>query len=176
MPAPPYSGGHTTPIRPIWPSLVKTSRGNSCFSSHSRAWGASSLSANSRTVFLRSCCSSLRLKSKGSSSLVAAEPDGTLDRSEVKRLLLALLALAAAYALYVALGLPSRAEVRALATTNPGATALMRQRDQEARRAGRPPRRRAQAWVPLSRVSRHLIRAVLASEDQRFFGHDGVDW
>jgi monofunctional biosynthetic peptidoglycan transglycosylase len=25
-------------------------------------------------------------------------------------------------------------------------------------------------------VSRNLIRAVLASEDQRFFGHDGVDW
>ena len=41
--------------------------------------GASSLSANSRTVFLRSCCSSLRLKSNGSSSSwLAAEPDGTL--------------------------------------------------------------------------------------------------
>jgi monofunctional biosynthetic peptidoglycan transglycosylase len=94
----------------------------------------------------------------------------------VKRLLLALVALAAAYAVYVATGLPSRAQVRALATANPGATALMRQRDEEARGAGRPPRRRAQAWVPLQRVSRHLIRAVLASEDQRFFGHDGVDW
>ena len=94
----------------------------------------------------------------------------------MKRVLLALLALAAACAVYVAVGLPSSAEVRALADTNPGTTALMRQRDEEARRAGRPPRRRAQAWVPLSRMSRHLIRAVLASEDQRFFGHDGVDW
>jgi monofunctional glycosyltransferase len=94
----------------------------------------------------------------------------------VKRVVVALVALAAAYALYVALGLPSPAEVRALATTNPGATALMTQRDEEARRAGRAPRRRAQVWVPLGRVSRHLIRAVLASEDQRFFGHDGVDW
>ena len=94
----------------------------------------------------------------------------------MKRVLLALLALAAAYALYVAAGLPSRAEVRALAAANPGTTALMRQRDEEARRAGRPRRRRAQAWVPLGRVSRHLIRAVLAAEDQRFFGHDGVDW
>ena len=79
MPEPPYSCGHTTPMRPIWPSLVKTSRGNSCRSSHSRECGRSSLSANSRTVFLRSCCSSLRLKSKGSSSPVAAEADGTLD-------------------------------------------------------------------------------------------------
>jgi monofunctional biosynthetic peptidoglycan transglycosylase len=33
-----------------------------------------------------------------------------------------------------------------------------------------------QSWVPLSRVSRHLIHAVLASEDQGFFGHEGVDW
>jgi monofunctional biosynthetic peptidoglycan transglycosylase len=30
--------------------------------------------------------------------------------------------------------------------------------------------------VPLSRVSSHLLPAVLASEDQRFFGHEGVDW
>jgi monofunctional biosynthetic peptidoglycan transglycosylase len=93
----------------------------------------------------------------------------------VKRLLLALLALAAAYGVYVALGLPSPTAVRALARTNPDTTALMRQRAEEARRAGRRPRRN-QAWVPLGRVSRHLIRAVLASEDQKFFGHEGVDW
>jgi len=94
----------------------------------------------------------------------------------VKRVFLAVLALAAAYAVYVAAGLPSPAQVRALARANPGATALMRQRDDEARRAGRAPRRRAQSWLPLARMSRHLIRAVVASEDQRFFGHDGVDW
>jgi monofunctional biosynthetic peptidoglycan transglycosylase len=93
----------------------------------------------------------------------------------VKRLLVALLVLAAAYGVYVALGLPSPARVRALATANPQATALMGQRAEEARRAGRRPRR-VQAWVPLGRVSRHLIRAVLASEDQKFFGHGGVDW
>jgi monofunctional biosynthetic peptidoglycan transglycosylase len=33
-----------------------------------------------------------------------------------------------------------------------------------------------QSWVPLGRVSRHLIHAVLSSEDQNFFGHEGVDW
>ena len=93
----------------------------------------------------------------------------------MKRVLLVLSALSAAYAAYVLLGLPHRGEVRALATRNPDATALMRQRDAEARRAGRAPRR-TQAWVPLGRVSRHLIQAVVASEDQRFFGHDGVDW
>ena len=30
--------------------------------------------------------------------------------------------------------------------------------------------------MPLVAVSRHLIHAVLASEDQKFFGHAGVDW
>lgn len=31
-------------------------------------------------------------------------------------------------------------------------------------------------WVPLSRISPALIRAVIASEDQRFCSHAGVDW
>jgi len=93
----------------------------------------------------------------------------------VKRILALLLAVAAAYVVYAALGLPPPSRVRALATTNPRTTALIEQRQEEARRAGRPARR-AQTWVPLGRVSRHLIRAVLASEDQKFFGHDGVDW
>jgi monofunctional glycosyltransferase len=93
----------------------------------------------------------------------------------VKRLLAFLFLLALACAVYVVVGLPSPSEVRALADANPQTTALMRQRAEEARRAGRKPRR-VQAWVPLGRVSRHLIRAVLASEDQKFFGHDGVDW
>jgi monofunctional biosynthetic peptidoglycan transglycosylase len=75
----------------------------------------------------------------------------------------------------VAAGLPSRSEVRALAKSAPGETALMRQREREAERAGENARR-SQIWVPLSRVSRHLLHAVLASEDQRFFGHRGVDW
>jgi monofunctional biosynthetic peptidoglycan transglycosylase len=51
----------------------------------------------------------------------------------------------------------------------------MEQRAEEARAKGRSARA-AQSWVPLSRVSRHLIHAVIASEDQNFFGHEGVDW
>ena len=31
-------------------------------------------------------------------------------------------------------------------------------------------------WVPLERISPNLIRAVIASEDQRFCSHRGVDW
>ena len=85
------------------------------------------------------------------------------------------LALLAALAGWVWVGLPSRAEVRALATKNPARTRLMEQRAEEAEEKGRKAHA-AQSWVPLSRVSRHLIHAVLSSEDQNFFGHEGVDW
>jgi monofunctional biosynthetic peptidoglycan transglycosylase len=79
------------------------------------------------------------------------------------------------FILFVWAGLPSRGEVRALAKINPKVTSVMRQRAREAEKAGRPVRR-AQAWVPLSRVSRHLIHAIVAAEDPNFFGHEGVDW
>jgi monofunctional biosynthetic peptidoglycan transglycosylase len=72
-------------------------------------------------------------------------------------------------------GLPPRAEVRALRDESPGRTRLMLEREEQARARGRRART-AQAWVPLSAVSRHLIHAVVASEDQSFFGHEGVDW
>jgi len=91
------------------------------------------------------------------------------------RLILVAVVGAFALAAYVWLGLPARGDVRALAGSNPGTTGVMRQRDEEARAAGRSPRRQ-QIWVPISRVSRHLVHAVLSSEDQKFFGHQGVDW
>lgn len=31
-------------------------------------------------------------------------------------------------------------------------------------------------WVPLAEISPHLIRAVIAAEDQRYCSHRGVDW
>jgi monofunctional biosynthetic peptidoglycan transglycosylase len=89
-------------------------------------------------------------------------------------ILLGVVALATLLA-YLWLGLPGRGEVRALAKSNPGLTGVMRQREKEAQAAGRTARRQ-QTWVPLSRVSRHLVHAVLSSEDQNFFGHQGVDW
>jgi monofunctional biosynthetic peptidoglycan transglycosylase len=93
----------------------------------------------------------------------------------LRRALLLSLVLAAAYALYVVAGLPSRAEVRVLAKRNPGRTALMRQREAEARAAGKQPRL-AQSWVPIAAISRNLIHAVISSEDQNFLGHQGLDW
>ena len=88
---------------------------------------------------------------------------------------LASLALVVLLAAWVLLGLPSRSAVRELATKNPGKTRLMLQREAEAAAKGRKPRT-VVTWVPLTLVSRHLIHAVLAAEDQNFFGHEGVDW
>ena len=93
----------------------------------------------------------------------------------MKKLLLASVALLSLLAGYVLWGMPSPAQVRTLARANPGRTGVMRQREAEARAAGRAPRV-VQSWVPISRISRHLVHAVIASEDQKFFGHEGVDW
>lgn len=62
-----------------------------------------------------------------------------------------------------------------LRTTNPTTTALMRIRQEEAQRQGKTPRQ-VQFWVPYDRLSPHLVRAVLAGEDSRFFDHAGFDW
>jgi monofunctional biosynthetic peptidoglycan transglycosylase len=57
---------------------------------------------------------------------------------------------------------------------NPASTALIKARAEEAREQGRPARFN-QHWVPLNRISPWLQRAVVNSEDARFFEHDGID-
>ena len=91
------------------------------------------------------------------------------------RLLLIALVVLASLAAWVAVGLPGRSEVRDLATKNPSRTRLMDEREEEAKAKGRKTRT-VQRFVPLAAVSRHLIHAVISSEDQNFFGHEGVDW
>ena len=66
-------------------------------------------------------------------------------------------------------------EVSVLAKTNPPATALMMARATQARADGRFLRTRW-IWVPLSRMSFHLQRAVVIAEDAAFYPHDGFDW
>ena len=72
------------------------------------------------------------------------------------------------------LTLPSLGEVASLAQKRPRTTALIEARDREARAAGAPARR-VQTWVPMGDIAPELIAAVLASEDARFFLHEGVD-
>jgi monofunctional glycosyltransferase len=93
----------------------------------------------------------------------------------VKKVLLISVLLVVTFVIYVWAGLPARSAITALVHTNPRETSVMRQRQTEAIAAGRKPRR-VQIWVPLTRVSRHLIHGVVAAEDPKFFGHEGVDW
>ena len=62
-----------------------------------------------------------------------------------------------------------------LKTSNPGPTALMKQRMEEARDEGKT-LKITQRWIPLSRIPRHVIDAVIVAEDGTFFSHSGVDW
>ena len=92
----------------------------------------------------------------------------------VKNLLRAVLILAAAgfaVVAYVYLTLP---DVRVLATTNPTTTAFMELREAEAASEGRTVRH-VHVWVPYSRISQNLKRAVLVAEDDAFWEHEGVD-
>ena len=73
--------------------------------------------------------------------------------------------------IYVYLTLP---DVRVLAATNPTTTAWMELRAAEAAREGRTVRH-VQRWVPYSRISNQLKRAVLVAEDSAFWDHEGID-
>ena len=88
------------------------------------------------------------------------------------RALAALAAAGFAYAAYIYLTLP---DVRPLRTTNPPTTAFMELRAREALRRGAP-YTKDQRWVPYSRISQNLKRAVLVAEDSAFWTHEGIDF
>jgi len=87
------------------------------------------------------------------------------------------LALLIVAGVFVALALVRTApiDVRGLARRAPERSALMKQREREARQQGRVYRESRQ-WVSLDRISPHLRDAVLVAEDSRFFSHEGFDW
>ncbi|TAJ22600.1 MAG: monofunctional biosynthetic peptidoglycan transglycosylase [Nitrospirae bacterium] len=78
----------------------------------------------------------------------------------------------AGLALYWLATLP---DVAGLAATNPSSTALIETRTREASAGGRPSEPNW-TWVPLSRISPHVQRAVIAAEDASFYSHEGFDW
>jgi monofunctional biosynthetic peptidoglycan transglycosylase len=71
-------------------------------------------------------------------------------------------------------GLPGRDAVVALGKKVPRTTALMETRAQEAKEDGQSVKH-VQQIVPLDAIAPELVACVLASEDARFFLHDGVD-
>ncbi|MFO0754700.1 MAG: monofunctional biosynthetic peptidoglycan transglycosylase [Thermodesulfovibrionales bacterium] len=54
-------------------------------------------------------------------------------------------------------------------------TSFMEYREDEWRRTGKTIRIR-QTWTPLSRISPYLVKAVLISEDDKFWKHEGFDF
>ncbi|ASQ91561.1 monofunctional biosynthetic peptidoglycan transglycosylase [Prosthecochloris sp. GSB1] len=66
-------------------------------------------------------------------------------------------------------------DIGALREKNPEKTAYMRYREQQWRDRGVRKEVRNR-WVPLSRISRSLQRAVLVSEDRKFWEHEGFDY
>jgi monofunctional biosynthetic peptidoglycan transglycosylase len=82
-----------------------------------------------------------------------------------------LLTLLAGALVYLYTALP---DVSVLAKRNPKETALMDLRDRENKQK-RLPASRQQIWISYDKISGHLKKAVLISEDASFFTHKGVD-
>jgi monofunctional biosynthetic peptidoglycan transglycosylase len=85
-----------------------------------------------------------------------------------------LLVLAGLLLLYIGYEYSTLPDVSYLRKSNPQETALMREREEDARALGRK-LRRLQTWVPLSSVPDYLLTAVLIGEDDAFYQHEGYD-
>ncbi len=90
----------------------------------------------------------------------------------IGRAVVAVAGVAFGCAAYIFLTLP---DVRPLKTANPSTTAFIELRGREARARGEEPRR-IQRWMPYGRISPNLKRAVLVTEDSRFWTHEGIDF
>lgn len=58
---------------------------------------------------------------------------------------------------------------------NPESTSFMREQLSKIREKN-PKAQLQHRWVPYNRISNHLKRAIIASEDANFAEHEGVDW
>src|SRR5436189_162983 len=90
----------------------------------------------------------------------------------VTRALLAICAVGVGAAAFIYITLP---DVRPLRTSNPESTAFIELRAREAHARGEQPKR-IQRWIDYSRISPNLKRAVLVTEDSRFWTHEGIDF
>ncbi len=65
--------------------------------------------------------------------------------------------------------------VSALQRENPSRTAFMEYREEEWKAKGKD-HKILQIWVPLSKISPSLVKAVLIAEDDKFWRHEGFDY
>jgi monofunctional biosynthetic peptidoglycan transglycosylase len=100
---------------------------------------------------------------------------GSRMEGAVRRILRLLLALILLPVGAVFLGLIFLPWPVSLRWKDPDSTSFMEYRVREARKDGRTLAIQ-QEWVPLGQISENLRRAVLVSEDDRFYQHHGIDW
>ncbi len=86
-----------------------------------------------------------------------------------------LLLLAAAFLCVAAVQLYYFVRIGWWVNHNPSSTSFM-DRQLELLRQKNPKARLQHQWVPYERISVHLKRAIIASEDANFSEHEGVDW
>jgi monofunctional biosynthetic peptidoglycan transglycosylase len=65
--------------------------------------------------------------------------------------------------------------VSRLKTLNPTETAFMREHAERAKEEGKP-FKKMQRWIPLERISKDAVNAVIVAEDGTFWSHGGFDW
>ena len=92
-----------------------------------------------------------------------------------KAIKISVIVVVSAFALWIIYEVVTFPRVWRLKNENPETTSMIETRIEEARREGREPKR-VQQWVPLSRISPELQRAVLAGEDTNFVRHNGFDY
>lgn len=66
-------------------------------------------------------------------------------------------------------------EIGRLKTSNPTETAFMGEHEERARDAGKS-FKKIQRWIPLSRIPKDAVSAVIVAEDGTFWSHEGFDW
>ncbi len=66
-------------------------------------------------------------------------------------------------------------DISRLKKENPAKSAFMEYRERQWKEKGRKVQVR-QVWVPLSRISPYLLKAVLIAEDDKFWSHEGFDY
>jgi monofunctional biosynthetic peptidoglycan transglycosylase len=66
-------------------------------------------------------------------------------------------------------------DISKLIKENPKKTALMEYRE-KASKEKKKPYRTYQSWVPFSKISPYLVKAVLIAEDDKFWKHEGFDY
>lgn len=66
-------------------------------------------------------------------------------------------------------------DISKLKKENPGKTSFMEFRERQWQAEGKKVRLK-QHWIPLSRISPYLIKAVIIAEDDKFWNHEGFDF